>query len=290
MRRRRHGEDDSLELLLDTICNMFGGVIFIAILMAILAGKSGVTSSAAAGGPSRASILAAEVQDMKELVRQSEETLAVATEDGAIEESLKTIEEKIAEAKRRLEELREAQAQLAEKGKDTSNVKGNAAGRLADLKEESRRLADFIEREVGARRSDARLPVKHRSNLIGFPVILRGNILYEVYSINSSNDQEYNSADVSWEKLKDATRIDPRVGRGGYPVDIEFSRSARWIATIGKLDPRKRAFDVGLYPDSFEAFHRFREAATRTGFSYNVTLFAPGMPVHLFPTDEFPVQ
>ena len=38
MRRRRPAENpaDSLELLLDTICNTFGGVLFIALLVALL--------------------------------------------------------------------------------------------------------------------------------------------------------------------------------------------------------------------------------------------------------------
>ena len=41
MSRRRYQRQDSLELLLDTICNTFGGVLFIAILVVLLLQQSG---------------------------------------------------------------------------------------------------------------------------------------------------------------------------------------------------------------------------------------------------------
>ncbi|MEO8166385.1 MAG: hypothetical protein ABI619_13420, partial [Betaproteobacteria bacterium] len=36
MRRRTNTDDSSLELLLDTICNTFGGILFISMLVVIL--------------------------------------------------------------------------------------------------------------------------------------------------------------------------------------------------------------------------------------------------------------
>ena len=41
MRSRRWNRDgggDSLDLLLDTMCNLFGGIVFVALLVALLAG------------------------------------------------------------------------------------------------------------------------------------------------------------------------------------------------------------------------------------------------------------
>ena len=37
MKRARRESDDSLDLLLDTICNMFGTIIFVALIAALLA-------------------------------------------------------------------------------------------------------------------------------------------------------------------------------------------------------------------------------------------------------------
>ena len=41
MRNRRSNQSDSLDLLLDTICNLFGLIILITILIAVLAQVSG---------------------------------------------------------------------------------------------------------------------------------------------------------------------------------------------------------------------------------------------------------
>ena len=40
--RRRRDQTDGLELFLDTICNTFGGIIFLAILVAILSQTQGM--------------------------------------------------------------------------------------------------------------------------------------------------------------------------------------------------------------------------------------------------------
>ena len=50
--RRRESPESSLDLLLDTICNMFGMIIFIAVLAAVLASARGARQiSAAQSGP-----------------------------------------------------------------------------------------------------------------------------------------------------------------------------------------------------------------------------------------------
>lgn len=291
MSRRKPPQDDSLELLLDTICNMFGGVIFIAIFMAMLAGKAPATASSdATDAPSRASILAAQVLRMQAILQTTEETVAVARDGAeAVKDSIELIDRQIEEAKARLARLRETQSQIAAKGQDVSQLKGDAATRLAELREESQRLAELVEQENRARRSDARLPVKHRSNLRGFPVVLKGNRLYEVYTISPTGEYRFNAADIEAQDQGERTLVTPVAG-GGYVVDSGLSRSTRWNATIAKLDPTKRALDIGLFPDSFETFHRLREAATKAGFSYNVTLFEHDRKVYLLPMSEFPVQ
>lgn len=38
-RRWKREEGDSLDLLLDTMCNLFGGIVFVALLVALLAGE-----------------------------------------------------------------------------------------------------------------------------------------------------------------------------------------------------------------------------------------------------------
>jgi len=66
-KRRIRGPGDSLDLLLDTICNSFGGIIFIACLVAILARDT---------PPARGSAMAAADAEMLERrIRVAEDDL-----------------------------------------------------------------------------------------------------------------------------------------------------------------------------------------------------------------------
>lgn len=71
-RRNIDNSTDSLELLLDTICNTFGAVIFISMLVAILVSNSSTTPSPAADTTNTASdvaIVQAEIQEAQERLR-----------------------------------------------------------------------------------------------------------------------------------------------------------------------------------------------------------------------------
>src|SRR4051812_5865946 len=48
MSLRRRGHTDSLELLLNTMCNTFGGIVMISLVMALLAGDTSSDEAAAA--------------------------------------------------------------------------------------------------------------------------------------------------------------------------------------------------------------------------------------------------
>ena len=65
--KRRRPADSSLELLLDTICNTFGGVLFLAILVCILLHNTGHSNSHQQNGPRFTEA------DVIELVRRQQE-------------------------------------------------------------------------------------------------------------------------------------------------------------------------------------------------------------------------
>src|SRR6187549_2668869 len=69
--RRRPPADSSLELLLDTICNTFGGVLFLAILVCILLQNTGHSNAHQQSGPRSTEA------DVIELVRRQQELESV---------------------------------------------------------------------------------------------------------------------------------------------------------------------------------------------------------------------
>ena len=72
--RRSRNDDSSLELLLDTMCNAFGGVMFIAILLAVLVSLRSAVQPPAVDNAERLSRLRQELEMLRnELSRRTEE-------------------------------------------------------------------------------------------------------------------------------------------------------------------------------------------------------------------------
>ncbi len=77
MSRRQRDDSDSFDLFLDTICNTFGGNVFLAILVALLAKvRSGTDSPDGPPPASPAAVRAAELKLQQITVNWSEPTLA----------------------------------------------------------------------------------------------------------------------------------------------------------------------------------------------------------------------
>ena len=116
MRRRRRHNDESLDLLLDTICNVFGGIIFIAMLVAILTSSQselirGDSLSAKALIEEEPSADLGAIQNRVETLRisvsaiESVLELTGGKEANAKAELLRTMTEAQAKAEERIEEL-----------------------------------------------------------------------------------------------------------------------------------------------------------------------------------------
>ena len=89
MSRRRASRQDSLELLLDTICNTFGGVLFIAILVVLLLQQTG-------GSPDVPSSVVASPVELQSLVIRMEAVAADLTRRQQNRDSQQAIVQKFA--------------------------------------------------------------------------------------------------------------------------------------------------------------------------------------------------
>src|SRR5687767_9075560 len=69
MSRRRQQQPDSLELLLDTMCNTFGGIILIALLIALLSRDASSETAAAQRGEN----LRRELQSIEQQTNEAEQ-------------------------------------------------------------------------------------------------------------------------------------------------------------------------------------------------------------------------
>ena len=290
MKLRDDNTGDSLWLLLDTICNAFGGMLLVAILFALFSSQVHVDEIA-----SRVATLNAELQERRisvaqhdlELARQSNARLQalLAGSDLAARASLVTkLDELRADAEalhgkttrlnasiadlgsttqqipeERLKELR-AQFDLAKREK--TDQENNLSASRQNLQRLQGRLTDLQNQTKAERQSHMarlRLPHENVQSKTPFPIIIRYNQIYFVHDPNHSF--EHNTAALTFEpQLNEDIKVQPIQGHG---VDM------RGAAQLLRGIPRENLYIVcWVYGDSFHTFNEFKRLIVDSGYEY----------------------
>jgi hypothetical protein len=288
---RRRGQGDefgSLELLLDTICNMFGLFIFVGMLVALLASARS-TELRTQGRPAAAiDSLAADrdaIARLRERVSQAERE---AVPDAPVDEA----RGRLASLRARNDELerrsRSLEALLADGGR---RVEANLQ-ELPRLRAEVQRLQAQVEAQAGAEGMQLRAPRRRAvEGLMPVQVVLwRGR----VYWINPWIDRldepctawsEWNPDAVDLTRGPQCEirecfrgggqwliRSVPLLADGGLDASegSEAWRSAL-SSLLGRLKGDRHVVSLKVAPDSHETFQRVREAIAGAGLSYDVS-------------------
>lgn len=291
--RRRTAEGDefgSLELLLDTICNMFGLFIFVGMLVALLASARS-TELQAQGKPASASAtdpLAADraaVERLRERVTRVESDAAPVTQVDEARGRLASLEARNDEMDRR---VRVMETLLRDGG---ARVEANVS-ELPRLRAEVQRLDAQVQAQ--ARTEGMRLRAPRRRSVEGLmPVQI---VLWKdrVYWINPWIDRAEEPC-AAWSEWN-ADAVDLARGpqceirecfRGGgqwlirsVPLRADGGLDAAegaeaWRAPFATLLARLRddrhVVSLKVAPDAHGAFQRVREAVAGAGFSYDVS-------------------
>jgi hypothetical protein len=135
--RRRRPQDSSLELLLDTITNTFGGILFIAILVALLLQTSAPEErpGGAAGqepmSPAEIAALEVRLEDLQDRVMRLQEAVGpLASQDGPMAAAAGRVAELLGRLARTVDERAEATLATAELQRQTVDAR-DAASRVA---------------------------------------------------------------------------------------------------------------------------------------------------------------
>jgi len=298
-RRQMISTDDSLELLLDTICNTFGAVIFISILASILAQNSAPDSASpeettAAIEESytrqrelselrrRQQTMESQLVQQEELIRRfsNEQSVSLAmqiNQDSQSQAKMSAQKTDTADAielteRERLQLERAMQEQLKEL-KEAKNRQTEAANNLRDIETDHGHTAEV--RRV------------HETTKFGFTFALDNGRLY---SVHTSEDQNANDMDLMINRddcevleVGGVTTIRP-LKTAGLPIRgiVSAQQDAKSkLAAVGKL------FVVRLFvaKDSFAEFLPVKEAMTELGLEYALEIM-PGDDVELFLSDK----
>lgn len=288
MRKLRPNPDQSLDLLLDTLCNMFGGIILISCLLALLTNqKSAAPGDSTEKSGSQGRLLAERIEAAKsELagLQKLSETMKATGQD-----KLQALIKERNELQAALDKLR--QENSAPMNADAGTAK-DSSGDLARLRSEVRaldqRIADAKARKAAADqkardlagqiqslRSKITTEDEKRTEHVRFPKereITKApqNLLLKYGAI-------YPLQDASGDKFPGVTRI----MKGGEDFDAIPQKSRGIpisdIATLRRLLASYKRWgsyvSLNVYPDSFEAFRAIKMLILEAGLDYGFDVY-----------------
>jgi len=300
MRSRRWNQDSgggSLDLLLDTMCNLFGGIVFVALLVALLAGDGASKKVNQTLHPTE-DLLQREIvnlqadrdalrQSIEEEQKKSEKSkdskvsadqqavLILKSELNALREGLKLVVENppkgqdlgefLKKNKERKIQLENESVALNNKAKSLKEEKERLANRLADLEERGKKVAS-------ERTQDFRFPRERPTAKKRLWILVHYDSFYPVFDLRGSGSMRLDLIDVS--ELPGKTVIQAIRGRGLKSAQ-EFSD---WLSGLNASE----MFPVFVvYPDSFSKYMTIRDIALKNKIEYGSKFEEEGEPLTL---------
>ncbi len=282
MSKRRRGGDSSLELLLDTICNTFGGVLFVAILIVIMLR---MTSKSEAEGDS-SQVSEAEQLELKRQQAELEgtaETLRQATE--GFDEPLKVADSAAAELVNELKNQQQARQNLLQdrlKTLDsivTHQARINEAARENEQHEKREQatrgrkseLEATLRTEIASRSQQVEYSRARQSGKQEIPALLRYGRFYLLYRYGAAghplglNTDEF----IVLDETLIQTRTTPMPHAGTVVADgPQATRELN--SKLDAFHPERDYIAVLVWPDSFEHFGVLKKVLVQRGFEYRL--------------------
>jgi hypothetical protein len=307
-RRRRRADDSSLELLLDTITNTFGGILFIAILLSLLLKSSSksaaeATSRALPMSPVEQAELESQVADLQQKVESLQQRIASAphpadsqAEDsdlGKLSAAAAALEQAVAERaqaiKNTLESQREAatateQIEMMEKDrKSIEETLAEAEHRLTAAREEAARLAQAavqIDRQQEATEIEqtVSLPSLRPSLKSEVGVYVRFDKIFMMHKWRNGerlgpNTDQFVIVPLPAEVgARQVARPKPATGKDVSAATID--EDLRQL--LKSFSPDRFVICLAVFEDSFDVFQLIKAALVRNGFEYRPMALGPG--------------
>jgi hypothetical protein len=277
MKRRPFAPSDSLELLLDTICNTFGAVIFISILVAILVSRSRPQSSQS--GPQdeitefinaqrleireaqqRQQVLSLQLAQQRELVERfaSEESVKLAADIRNATLNRARILQDSAEV---LESVTETEVQAIQVAEEMRVRKQQ----LESLEEENKTLQQDLQQRIEVSARTARIPQVRRTDKQSVAYILHtGRLFCATNELGQLDD-----VDCMIQDAGGVTTLEPRPGAGVAVVATDDQLKARFQ----KVKNTKHFARLFVSRDSFSHFMTVKDTLIELGLEYEVIIF-----------------
>lgn len=286
MRRRRSAiATDSLDLLLDTITNTFGGILLLALLLVLLVRDENDPAS-------ERSSTNTSVEHKQALEKRAEELIAQrdVLRQSVKAQSIADFGQDQAETKQLMNELSRLIEHIASVKADQANEEtksreidakirqlaaqvANSKFALSQAEAELAKVEEELEKEKALRTRTMDLPRERITSKRMTVVILKANRMYILDTSFGAGTFTYNGdhfapvnvtgADVV---LADGTALAVRPENG---VDLQTDLIDKRLA---RLDPSLTYLTIVVPNDSFEGFAKLRAACVNLGVEYSIFL------------------
>lgn len=274
MPRRKNEETNSLELLLDTMTNAFGGVLFLSILLSVQLKDRTVVSAPQPDLESELTRMEAQREilrmkvsaqaQQKELSEKFLRDYADASEVLAIEH-LNDLKEQVEELLLREKTAAERIARIQEQETESARRVEQLAKEREAVEEELLRLRAELKTEREKRTISGRLPRRKRSTKLESAICLKHDRIYRVYESG-----RYNSNDLFVDEGLLTTTLKPKPGRG-IPIS-DSTAFGRTISQVIDADPSTHHVTIAVWSDSFDKFQTIKKHIIAAGFEYRIVM------------------
>ena len=280
--RRSSEQQDSTELLLDTICNCLGAILFIVLLILLLATQR---SAQAEKQPQielsalRQRKLVAELalKQLRSRRDSLDEALRLATSAGDEKELMAEKVALIRELERQNRLVESGKARISESQGDLTRAKQEQEKllkRIAGLKADIARLDERITKAKTGQNRLARLPRVRATSKGVWPVILRYGRLYPVNARDGLG--RFNKTDLDVRDDGTRTWFTPRREKG-IVILKSNKTSAAAVEYLKTVEGQQCYVGLYVYPDSYSEALSLRDEVLKAGLEYN---WDPMQPTH----------
>jgi hypothetical protein len=292
-------DGDSLDLLLDTICNTFGGVLFISMLVVVLLNMSGKDAGIEPPDPSAQAALVEMKKELEETGNEVKRLDSTLEDQQLLERRIFDDPELEAAAARIVSMASKRQDLLDERNtalNDTaeSQIEINRIARelkdLDDAMAEARRKLELIEQrfqqEVRTRTRTAKLPTPRHTAKTEIAFFLRSGRLCSYAKPDASGNLVLNEGE--YEERTDGqgnVYIEPKANAGIH-VDPEGGNLTDVADKLTAFDKETYYLAIFVWPDSFEHFGVIRSIIVRQEYEYRLVPFPEDGKIYLGPGSD----
>jgi len=292
MSRKKSSPGDSLELMLDTICNTFGGVLFIAILVIVMLQMAG--DDPASGSETEALAAAALHDQQTKELDQLKLQLSRATENLASQsDALKRLapadsQHLIDELAAAEQDLQMAQNQLSARRKSIEQMnqttdkmiaaEASLNARSSQAASTVRQLRSQLEQQRSKQRTELKTTALHApSTRQEVALVLQYDRLYVWHHYDRFGRRSgLNTDDFLVTGEEGSGVVTTPHPFCGLPLDDSSDLGARIRQQLQPFNPGMVHFVIVVRPDSFDSFSKLRSALSAAGFEYRL-LFGDGI-------------